>query len=147
MLSSRPKQRPVRRQAESALKTEKDRISYSLGMNIGSSLKMNEVDVNTDLVIRGLKDAISNAKPLMTDDEIRAALTAFQTSMQAKQAASKEKELTENKTKGDAFLAANKAKEGVVVLPERIAVQSIENRHRSETRGDGSQSVLITKAP
>lgn len=102
------------------LKTETDRLSYSIGMNIGTGLKTQSIEINSDILLRGIKDAMSGAKPLMTEEEIRAALSAFQSQLQAKHAAMQEKAASENKAKGDAFLAENKKKEGVVVLPSGL---------------------------
>ena len=106
--------------ASSPLKTEKDRLSYSIGMNLGAGLKEQGIDVNSDMLLRGIKDAISDGKPLMTDEEIRASLSTLKSQLQAKQAALQEKAASENKAKGDKFLADNKAKEGVVALPSGL---------------------------
>lgn len=106
--------------SSSLLKTEKDRLSYSIGMNLGAGLKEQAIDVNSDMLLRGIKDAISDGKPLMTDEEIRASLSTLKSQLQAKQAAIQEKAASENKAKGDKFLAENKTKEGVVALPSGL---------------------------
>jgi FKBP-type peptidyl-prolyl cis-trans isomerase FklB len=105
---------------QSPLKTDLDRISYSIGMNLGSGLKEQAIQINTEILIRGIKDAMSGTKPLMTDDEIRASLDALKGQLQAKHAAMQEKLSGENKMKGEKFLAENKAKEGVVTLPSGL---------------------------
>lgn len=103
----------VRAQEASPLKDQKDKVSYSLGLNIGNNLKKQAINVNPDLLVRGIKDAYSSAKPLLTEAEVEEVLTAFKKDMAAKQqqeiAAISEK----NKKEGAAFLAANKTKEGV----------------------------------
>jgi FKBP-type peptidyl-prolyl cis-trans isomerase FklB len=98
-----------------ALKTEKDKFSYALGMNLGNSLHKQSVPVDPAILQRGLKDALAG-KTLMTDDEARAALMAVQTEMRKKMQDSMQAAGEANKKEGDAFLAANKAKEGVTTL-------------------------------
>ena len=107
--------------AHPALTTRKDKFSYALGMNIGSglgaNLKKQSVEFDPNLVSQGLKDSMAGAKTRLTDDEAKAVLTEVQNEIQ-KQQQEKMKEASEkNKTEGDAFLAANKSKEGIVTLP------------------------------
>jgi len=111
--------------SDSPLKTQKDKISYALGMNIGNGLRRNAIDVDLNTMLQGIKDGASAAKPLMTEDEMRAALTAFQQEMQAKAIAQMQLAAAKNKQEGDAFLAANKAKEGVVTLPSGLQYKII----------------------
>ncbi len=107
-----------------ALTTRKDKFSYALGMNIGSglgaNLKRQSVEVDWNLVSQGLKDSAAGSKTRLTEDEAKAVLTEVQNELQ-KQQQEKMKEAGEkNKTEGDAFLAANKDKEGVVTLPSGL---------------------------
>jgi len=67
-----------------------------------------------------LKDALTGGKTLLTDDEARAALTAAQAEVRAKQQEKMQQASAENKKEGDAFLAANKAKDDVVTLPSGL---------------------------
>jgi len=95
------------------LKSEKDKVSYSIGLEIGSSFKKQGMDIDTDAVAAGIKDAISANKPLLTENEIKEVMAAFQKGMAAKQA-EKMKALGEKNSKeGETFLAENKKKEGV----------------------------------
>src|SRR6266852_7273801 len=102
------------------LTTNKQKASYAIGINIGKSLHKDNVDVDTAAILRGLKDGLSSAKPALTDDEAKAALTALAAEVRKK---AEEKSLVEgqaNKKVGDAFLAANKTKESVVTLPSGL---------------------------
>ena len=104
--------------------TQKDKVSYALGMNIAqglsANLKRQSVEINNDLLIQALKDVLSGATTKITEDEARTTLMQFQKEMQAK-AEEKMKEATENnKKEGEAFLAANKTKPGVVTLPSGL---------------------------
>lgn len=104
-----------------SLKDQKEKASYSIGLNIGTNLKQQGLDLITDALAAGLKDALTGGKPLLSDEEIRDALSALQTEMMGKRAAS----LEVNKKEGDAFLAANKSKEGVTVLPSGLQYKVI----------------------
>ena len=71
---------------ESALKSEKDKLSYTFGANFGKSLKQQEIEINTDIFIKGMKDGLSGGKTLLTDQEMKDTMTSFQKEMAAKQA-------------------------------------------------------------
>jgi len=88
-------------------------------MNIGSTFVRQSVDVDPDVLLQGLKDTLAG-KTLMTDDEARATLMKLQGEMREKQMAKMKIEAEENKKEGDEFLAANKAKGGVVTLPSGL---------------------------
>ena len=102
------------------LKNQKDKVSYGIGMNIGKSLKKDAVDVDIDLLVKGLKDSLSGGQTLMSDEEYRATLTAFQKEMMEKQAEAAKALAEKNKKEGEMFLAENGKKEGVVTLPSGL---------------------------
>jgi FKBP-type peptidyl-prolyl cis-trans isomerase FklB len=95
------------------LKTDKDKASYAVGMSIGEGMHRDAVDIDPNILLRGLKDGLAGGKTLMTDDEARTAITALQTDAHKRMEEKMQKE-------GDAFLAANKTKEGVVTLPSGL---------------------------
>ena len=102
------------------LKTQKDKASYAIGLNIGKSMHKDSVEVDTSILLRGLKDGLAGSKPLLTDDEARAAMVTLQTDLRKKQ---EEKMLVQgeaNKKDGEAFLAENKTKDGVITLPSGL---------------------------
>jgi len=107
-----------------ALTTRKDKFSYALGMNIGSglgaNLKRQSVEVDWNLVSQGLKDSAAGSKTRLTDDEAKAVLTEVQNELQKQQQEKMKVASEKNKTEGEAFLAANKSKEGVVTLPSGL---------------------------
>ena len=104
----------------SALTTDKAKQSYALGANIGRNLKGDGLDVDPNIVAEGLKDVLSGGKVQMTDAEIQETLTKLRTEMIAKQKEDMDRMGTANKKAGDAYLAANKAKPGVVTLPSGL---------------------------
>ncbi len=113
-------------QETSPLKDQKDKVSYSIGMEIGKNLKKQSFDLNQDLFLKGVKDAFSGEKPLMTDEEIMQTMTAFQKEMMAKQQETTKKLGEKNKQEGEAFLAENKKKEGVITLPSGLQYKVIK---------------------
>jgi FKBP-type peptidyl-prolyl cis-trans isomerase len=104
------------------LKTQKEKASYALGMKIGGDLRRQGANAAVDpaLAARGFKDALAGSKALLTDDEVRAALTQLQTEMRDKQAAKAHEAGATSRKEGEAFLAANKDKEAVVTLPSGL---------------------------
>ncbi len=90
------------------LKDSKDKVSYSIGLNIGLNLKKQNVSINPDTFVLGLKDALAG-KPQMTDEQVKETMTAFEKEMIDKQKAAGVK----NGADGEKFLAENKKKEGV----------------------------------
>jgi len=110
----------VMAEGDMELKTQKDKISYAIGMDIGNSLKKNSVDVDTDVLLKGMRASLAGEKTLMTEQEGRETLTAYQKEMQAKQMEKKKAEGEKNKKAGDAFLAENKKKKGVKTLPSGL---------------------------
>ncbi len=107
------------------LKTKKDKVSYSIGLDMGASLKNNEIDVDPNIVARGIKDSLSGGKRLMTDQEVQETLTALRTELIAKQQERQKTLAEKNKKEGEAFLAANAKKEGVKTLPSGLQYKVI----------------------
>jgi FKBP-type peptidyl-prolyl cis-trans isomerase len=107
-------------QPVTALTTSKQKASYAIGMNWGTGLHRQAIDVDTAALLQGMKDALAGGKTLLTEDEARTALMQLQKEMQEKQQAKAAAEGEANKKEGDAFLAANKSKEGVVTLPSGL---------------------------
>jgi FKBP-type peptidyl-prolyl cis-trans isomerase len=106
--------------AGQGLSTQKDKLSYAIGMEMGKGVKAQGLDVDPNLMIQGLKDAISGGKSLMTEDELRQVITTVQQEIRQKQMQAAQAAAAENKTKGEAFLAENAKKDGVVALPDGL---------------------------
>jgi FKBP-type peptidyl-prolyl cis-trans isomerase FklB len=102
------------------LKTQKDKASYAVGLNLGKNLHKDSVDLDPNVFLRGLKDGLSGGKPLLTDAQIKDALTALQTDVTKKRDEKMKQVGDVNKKAGDAFLVANKTKQGVVTLPSGL---------------------------
>ena len=89
-------------------------------MNVGTNLQRQSLDVDPAILLQGLKDGLAGSKPLLTEEEARTLLTQLQEDMRKKQAEKAQQMGAANKTEGEAFLAANKNKEGVVTLPSGL---------------------------
>jgi FKBP-type peptidyl-prolyl cis-trans isomerase len=120
--------------AASEFKNETQKASYAIGVDIGGnvakSLKRNEIDVDSALVLRGFKEAFNGEKTLLTDEEIKEVLTKLQQDTRTKMEAKAKAAAETNKKEGDDFLTANKSKEGVVTLPDGLQYKVLK-------QGDG----------
>jgi len=108
------------------LKTEKDKISYGIGVDTARNLKRQEVDFDLDLVVKGLKDGLAGDKLLIPQKELRRMMNDFQMEVRRKVAAQMRTAADGNKKKGEAFLAENKTKPGVVTLPSGLQYQILK---------------------
>src|SRR5438477_3705890 len=109
------------------LKDQKDKVSYSIGMNIGFNLSKQKVDINPDILAAGIKDAIAG-KPQLTQDQVKDVMAQFEKDMEQKQKQAGEK----NKTEGAKFLEENKKKPGV-----KTTASGLE--YKVEKEGSGPQ--------
>ena len=112
------------------LTTQKEKLSYAIGMNIGQSMKKDALDIDPAILTRALKDALAGSKPQMTEEEAKAVITTFRNEMIAKKQAEEKKISDANKQAGEQFLATNKTREGVVTLPSGLQYKIIK-------QGDG----------
>jgi FKBP-type peptidyl-prolyl cis-trans isomerase FklB len=108
------------------LKNYKDKVSYIIGMDIGNNLKKQSIDVNPDILVKGIKDVFSGGKTLLTDQEVRETITAFQKEMMVKQEELAKKLGEKNKKEGESFLAENKKKEGGNILASGLQYKVIK---------------------
>lgn len=109
----------VRAEDKAAFKDPKEKASYSIGANWGNSLKRQEVEVDLEATIKGLRDGLAG-KSVLTDQELREALNSLNQDIRAKME-EKRKHLGEtNKQEGEKFLTENKTKPGVITLPSGL---------------------------
>lgn len=94
------------------LKDPKLRTSYALGVDIGTSIKRQPIDLDAKAVAAGFLDAYAGT-PALTDAELKEVLQQLQTEMRTKAMAKQQGLSAENQKKGEAFLAENAKKEGV----------------------------------
>jgi FKBP-type peptidyl-prolyl cis-trans isomerase FklB len=115
-----------------ALETAKDKTSYALGVDIANNVKRQGFEVDAALVAQGFKDALTGAAMLMDEKQVQETIMAFQKERQAKRAEEMKVKGEKNKVEGDAFLAENKKKEGVVTLPSGL-------QYKVVTEGTGAK--------
>jgi FKBP-type peptidyl-prolyl cis-trans isomerase FklB len=124
----------VNAQENLVLKTQKDKMSYIIGMDIGNNLKRESIDVDPNILAKAIKDTLTGQKPLLSEQEIRETMTTHQSEMKAKQEALAKR----NKEQGDAFLAGNKKKEGVKTLPSGLQYKVIKAGKGKKPKPDDS---------
>jgi FKBP-type peptidyl-prolyl cis-trans isomerase FklB len=107
-------------QSASPLATDKDKLSYAIGMNIGATLHQQSMDIDPKVLARGIADTLAGSKTLLTDEEAKAVLEQLQEKMRSEQEAKIQAAAETNKKEGDVYIAANRAKEGVVTLPSGL---------------------------
>ena len=127
---------PAGAQDPTAPTTPKDKVSYGIGVQVAKTLKVQGIDVNPDLLIKGLRDTLSGQKLLMSDDELKTTMAALQQEVSQKQMQERAKQADDNKKAGDSFLADNGKKEGVVTLPSGLQykiVKAAEGKKPTDT--------------
>jgi FKBP-type peptidyl-prolyl cis-trans isomerase FklB len=107
-----------KKQESTSLKTSKDSLSYSVGIDIGKNLKKQMFDVDPAILAQGMKDYENNGKTLLTEDQAKEVIMNFQRKAMTQM-------FEKNKKDGDLFLAENKKKEGVVTLPSGLQYKVI----------------------
>jgi FKBP-type peptidyl-prolyl cis-trans isomerase FklB len=101
------------------LKDQKQKFSYSVGMNLANGWKRQSIEVDTESLFQGIKDAMGG-KTLLTESESREIIMAFQREQRARQEEIRKQQGEKNKKEGETFLAENKKKDGVVTLPSGL---------------------------
>jgi len=117
---------PAGAQDPTAPTTPKDKVSYGIGVQVAKTLKSQGIDVNTDLVIKGLRDVLSGQKLLMSDEDLNTTMGALQQEVAKKQMQERAKLADDNKKAGESFLADNSKKEGIVALPSGLQYKVVK---------------------
>jgi FKBP-type peptidyl-prolyl cis-trans isomerase FklB len=118
---------PLLAEDRPALKDTKDKVSYSIGLDIGTNLKRNKIELSTDALNAGLKDGLSGTKPLMTEDEMQQVMMQFQKDMQEKTKVARDEAAQKNKTEGEKFLAENKDKPDVKTTASGLQYKMVKD--------------------
>lgn len=123
-------------------KTEK--ISYSIGINIGNGLKRQNVEVEYETLLQGIRDTMSGGETLISEEEVRSTLLAFQRELKAKQAEMRQRKGDENLAKGKAFLASNKNREDVQTTSSGLQYKILEEGSGTSPSPNDTVSVHYT---
>jgi FKBP-type peptidyl-prolyl cis-trans isomerase FklB len=123
--------------AEDPFKTPKEKISYMLGMTYGKQIKQNDIEVDFDQFLKGLKDAATGGQTLLTEDQAREIYMTFTQELRTKSQDKQKAEGEKNRKAGEVFLAENKKKEGVKVKPITVGTNTYELQYKVVTEGKG----------
>lgn len=123
---------------KSDLKTQKDSVSYAIGLDIGKNIKNNQLEVTPEILTQGILDSYNNKTHLLTDADVQKVMMAFQQEMMAKQQSKMKEQCDSNKYVGKKFLDENKNNKGIVCLPDGLQYQVIKS-------GNGKSPKLTDK--
>lgn len=109
-----------------APKTDKEKLSYSLGYQLGLQVKQNELDIDPKLFASAVEDALTAGRPAMSEEDMRAVVQGFQQKMRAEQMAKMQELAQKNKKESADFLAENKKKKDVKALPSGVQYKVLQ---------------------
>ncbi len=128
----------------SPLTTDEDKISYSIGVDLGKHLQRQGISINPAAFEKGINDGIKGGPFLLSEEESKNVLNEFQKQLMAKRVAEMDKKGEANKAAGDAFLKANKAKAGVVTLPSGLQYKILTDAKGAKPSKDDTVTVEYT---
>lgn len=123
------------------LTTEKDRISYTVGMDVAQMIDPIKDELDVDVLVRALRDSLAGRDTALTPAQADEVRTAFSRRMQSQQAERQQRIAAENKAAGEAFLAENRSRPGVQVTSSGLQYQVV--RQGSGSRPSASSTVRV----
>lgn len=127
---------------------QKDSISYSFGLDLGSKFKNMDVEINPDMLFKGFKDGFTEAKPALSEEELQSAKDVFQKkriekqkAMMAEQQKKLDDQAAKNREEGEKFLAENKKKEGVVTTASGLQYIVLKEGKGEKPNADDTVTV------
>ena len=118
MVTAQPK-------SNTQLTSETDKLSYTIGADMGTNFERQGVKINPEALMQGIKDVMAGKKPALTKEQMTETLKNFQQKMMAKRLAAMKSAADKNLKEGQAFLAQNKTKQGVKTLPSGLQYKVI----------------------
>jgi FKBP-type peptidyl-prolyl cis-trans isomerases 1 len=120
-----------------SLETQKDRVSYAVGVEMSRDIKREHVEVDPNLVAKGLQDGLAGKSLLLSDTELRDTVAAFNTARKetAKAAAD------DARKRGEAFLAENAKRAGVTTLPSGLQYEVLKTGNEGRPPTDSDVAV------
>ena len=119
------------------LKDLKDKASYAIGLNFGFNFKRQNVDLNSDAFAAGFKDAMTGRNPLMSEQDVRETMLAFEKDMQQKQTEAAQK----NASAAEKFFAENKSKEGVKTTASGLQYKVMKEGNGAQPKSSDTVTV------
>ena len=123
-------QKADQKAGDQTLDTEAAKISYIMGVNIGSQMKSDQFQLDSGAFLRGVEDMMAGKPPQLSDEEANAVVKAYQEKRQTAQEDERKKTAAANQEAGQQYLAENAKREGVTVLPSGL-------QYRVVTKGSG----------
>ena len=108
------------------LNDDTEKLSYAVGLQVGKSLQSAQMDLKMELFLKGVEDVMAEREPALSDAEMMSVMNAFRQKAMEKMESKQQAEAETNLREGEAFLAANAAKEGVKVLDSGLQYRVIE---------------------
>ena len=127
-----------------APKTEMDKLSYSIGTDLGKNFKKQGIEINPGMMAKGIQDGMTGGTLLLTEQQMKDVLNQFQKELMAKRTTEFNKKSEENKAKGDAFLSQNKSKPGVVTLADGLQYKIIQSASGAKPTKEDTVTVEYT---
>ena len=127
--------------AGNSLKSQEEKASYVIGLQLGKQLVVSKDDINLDAMKLGMKDVFKGQKPRLTNDEMRSAMMTYQESKKKRELAMMSKFSSHNKKEGLAYLAANKKKKGVITLKSGLQYKVLK---RGKGKSPKASDTVVT---
>jgi FKBP-type peptidyl-prolyl cis-trans isomerase FklB len=108
------------------LQDQKTRDSYSLGYDFGGNLKRQGVEIDVDVLLSAVREGLEGKTPAMSSEEIRDTILQLRRKLIILQDKRYRELAAKNLEEGKAFLEANKAKEGVRILPSGLQYKVLQ---------------------
>jgi FKBP-type peptidyl-prolyl cis-trans isomerase len=131
--AKRPAAQPLAPPGEAALDTPEGTLGYALGLRIGSQIaadfRAQKAPFDFSALAQGLSDAVRGTPPRLPDEQLTAALQAFEARMQQERESFRQQMVEKgkaNRAKAAQFLAANKGKKGIVTLPSGLQYEVLQ---------------------
>jgi FKBP-type peptidyl-prolyl cis-trans isomerase FklB len=102
------------------LKSDKDKLSYSIGASIGKNFRSDGTEVDANVLMQGLKSSLAGDKSLLSEKEVRQIMNDYQTKLRQAAVGKRQLAINDNKKKGEAYLAEYKAQQGVLSSPNGV---------------------------
>ena len=125
---------------EVLLKTDKDLLSYSIGASTAKNLKKSDIEIDPDLVMKGLKDGLSGDKLLVSDKQMSGIMNGLMNNVKRTTVANRKEAAEKNQKTGLVFLEVNKGKTGVVALPSGVQYQVLK---ASDGKKPGDSDMIV----
>ena len=129
------------KQDNAEMKTKKDSVSYSIGMDIGKNFKAQSIDIEPSILLAGINDAMNDGKTKLTEQQSTIVMNRFREELMAKEEEKKKVIGDKNLKEGEAFLTENKKKDGVVTTASGLQYKIV--RQGTGPKPSATQTVTV----